>query len=60
MSVVRGCRNRNRPGAPDVRVAQLIREALELVRFEVIVVPQDVVVRWATGTLELVGMWIML
>lgn len=52
VSVVCRCWNRNGTGAPDIGVAQLIRQALELVRLEVIVVPQDVVVRRAAGALN--------
>lgn len=34
-------------------MAQLIRQALELIGFEVIVVPQDVIMRRAAGALKL-------
>lgn len=37
--VVRGRRDGHRPGTPHVRVAQLVREALQLVGPEVVVVP---------------------
>ena len=38
--------------AADVRVAQLVGEDLEVVGGEAVVVPEDVVVRGPTGTLE--------
>lgn len=39
-------------GTADVGVTQLVGQRLELVRVEPVVVPQDVVVRGATGALE--------
>ena len=39
------------PRAADVRVTQLVGQTLELVRLETVVVPQDVVVGGAAGTL---------
>ena len=51
MSVVGGGRVGNRASTADVRVAQLVRETLELVCCEIIVVPQHVVVRGPTCSL---------
>lgn len=39
-------------GTADIGVTQLVGQRLELVRVEPVVVPQDVVVRGATGALE--------
>lgn len=39
-------------GTADVGVTQLVGQRLELVRVEPVVIPQDVVVRGATGALE--------
>lgn len=50
--VVRGRRYRDGPGAAHVRVAQLVRQALQFVRSEVVVVPQHVIVRRSRCTLE--------
>ena len=44
VSVIGGGGDRDAPGTPDVRVTQLVRQHLELVRAEVVVIPQDVVV----------------
>lgn len=52
MSVVGGRWDRHRSRTPDIRVAQLIRQALQLIRVKVVVVPQHVIVRWSTRTLE--------
>lgn len=41
--VVGGRWDRHRAGAPHVRVTQLVREALQLIRAEVVVVPQHVI-----------------
>lgn len=43
----------NRSGAPHIRVAQLIREALEFIRVKVVVIPEDVVVTRSTCSLKL-------
>lgn len=40
------------PSAPHVRVAQLVSQALQLVRPEVVVVPEHVVVRRSWGSLH--------
>ena len=50
--VVRRRRNRHRTRAPHVRVAQLVRQLLQLVRCHAVVVPQNVVVRRTASTLE--------
>lgn len=52
MGVVGGCRDGHGPGAADVRVTQLVREHLQLVGRQVVVVPQHVVVRRARRTLK--------
>lgn len=44
MGVVSWRRYRNRPGATHIRVTQLVRKTLQLVRVEVRVVPEDVIV----------------
>ena len=51
MGVVRGGGIGDATSAADVGVAQLVGEALELVRREVVVIPKDVVVRGTTGAL---------
>lgn len=50
--VVGGRRDRHGARAAHVRVAQLVREALQLVRAEVVVVPQHVVVGGARSALR--------
>ena len=52
VSVVRRSRNGNAASAPDVGVAQLVGELLQLVRIEVIVIPQHVVVAGPGGALD--------
>jgi len=52
MGIVGRRRYTDGTGAADVRVAQLVRQALQLVRVKVIVVPQNVVMRGATGALD--------
>ena len=52
MSVVGRGRVGDGASAADVRVAQLVGEALEFICREVVVVPQDVVVRGSTGALR--------
>ena len=52
MSVVRGGRDGDRPGAPDVGVAELVGQLLQLVSIEVIVVPEDMVVAGTRGALD--------
>ena len=52
MCVVSWGWDRDAPGAPDIRVAQLIGELLELVCVEMIVIPQNVVVTRAGGSLD--------
>ena len=52
MSVVCGCWDRDRPGAPHVGVAQLVGQLLQLVGIEMIVVPEDVVVAGTRGALD--------
>lgn len=47
-------------GTADVGVTQLVGQRLELVRVEPVVVPQDVVVRGATGALENNQMFIII
>ena len=51
VGVVGRRRNRHGARASDVGMAQLVGQHLELVGGEVVVVPKDVVVRWARGTL---------
>lgn len=52
MRVVGGRRDGHGARAAHVRVAQLVREALQLVRTEVVVVPQHVVVRRTRRALQ--------
>ena len=52
MSVVGGRRYGHGSRASHVRVTQLIGQRLQLVRREVIVVPQYVIMRWATRALD--------
>ena len=52
VGVVGGGGVRDTSGAPDVGVAQLVGEALQLVGRELVVVPQDVVVGGATRALK--------
>lgn len=47
-------------GTADICVTQLVGQRLELVRVEPVVVPQDVVVRGATGALENNQMFIII
>lgn len=47
-------------GTADIGVTQLVGQRLELVRVEPVVVPQDVVVRGATGALENNQMFIII
>ena len=51
MCVVGWCRIGHAPRTAYVRVTELIGQALELVRCEIIVIPENMVVRWTTGTL---------
>ena len=51
VSIVRRCRDGDTTRTPDVRVAQLVRQHLEVISREVIVVPEHVVVRRPTRTL---------
>ena len=44
MSVVGRCGNRDRTGAPDIGVAQLEGQLLELIGIKAVVIPQDMVV----------------
>lgn len=52
MCIVSRGRDGDTAGTADVGVTQLVGQRLELVRVEPVVVPQDVVVRGATGALE--------
>ena len=52
MSIVGRSGNTNRPGAPHVRVAQLVGQLLQLVSLEVVVIPQHVVVAGTRGSLD--------
>ena len=45
VSVVSGCRYADTTSAPDVSVAQLVCQGLDVIRGEVIVVPQHVIMR---------------
>jgi len=45
VSIVCRCRYGDRASAPDIRVTQLVGQTLQLVRCEVVVIPQHVVVR---------------
>ena len=47
MSVVGRRWNRDRARASNVRVTQLIGQRLQFIGREMIVIPQDVIVRWA-------------
>lgn len=51
MCIVSGGGDGDAAGTADVGVTQLVGQGLELVRVEPVVVPQDVVVRGATGAL---------
>ena len=52
VGVVGGGGDRHTAGAANVRVAQLVGQHLQLVRAEVVVIPQHVVVGWSTRTLS--------
>lgn len=52
VGVVGRGRDGHRPGAAHVRVTQLVRQALQLIRRELVVVPQHVVVRRAARALH--------
>ena len=52
MSVVSRSWNRDRPCTTDVGVAELVGHLLQVVRLEVVVVPQDVVVTRPTRALD--------
>ena len=52
VGVVRRSRNGDAASAADVSVAQLVRQLLQLVRVEVVVVPEDVVVAGPGGALD--------
>jgi len=51
VGIVRRSRYGHTAGASDVSVTQLVGQHLNLVRAEVVVVPQHVIVRWPTGSL---------
>jgi len=53
MSVVRGRWNGHAAGTAHVRVTQLIRQHLKVIRIEVIVVPEDMIVGGATCSLSM-------
>ncbi len=40
------------PGASDVGVTQLVRQSLDVVRYEGVVIPQDVIMRGSGGALD--------
>lgn len=52
MSVIGWRRYRHRARAADVGVAQLVRQTLQLVAVEMVIVPQHVVVGRTTGALQ--------
>ena len=52
VSVVGGGGDGHGAGAANVRVAQLVRQQLELIGREAVIVPKHVVVRRAAGALE--------
>ena len=52
VGVVRRGGDGDGPGAPDVGVAQLVGQLLELVSIEMIIVPQNVVVAGSGGALD--------
>ena len=52
MGVKRGRRNGDRSWTADVRVTQLVCQCLDFVRFEIVVIPEDMIVRGATGALR--------
>ncbi len=52
MSIVGWCRYGDRSGATHICVTQLVGECLELVSRKVIIVPENVVVRWSTCALN--------
>ena len=45
-------RDGDRSGAPDVGVAQLVGQLLQLVSIEMIIIPQHVVVTWPRRALD--------
>lgn len=52
MGVVSWRRDGDGPGAAHVGMAQLVGEDLQLIRREVVVVPEHVVMRWPAGALD--------
>ena len=53
MGIISWRRVGNAPLAPGVQVAQIISKPLKLIRSEVIVITQQVVVGWPCGSLQL-------
>lgn len=51
VGVIGWCRNGDRAGAAHVGVAQLVCEDLQLIRGEMVVIPQHVIVRRPAGSL---------
>lgn len=51
MCIVSGGGDGDTAGTADIGVTQLVGQGLELVRVKPVVVPKDVVMRGATGTL---------
>lgn len=51
MGVISWCRNGDRAGTAHVGVAQLVSEDLQLIRGEMVVVPQHMIVGGPTGSL---------
>ena len=52
VGVVGRGRDGDGPGAPDVGVAQLVGQLLQLVSIEVVIIPEDVVVAGPGGALD--------
>ena len=52
VGVVSRGRDGDGPGAPDVGVAQLVGQLLQLVSIEMIIIPEDVVVTWPRRALD--------
>ena len=52
MGVVGGGGDGDAPGAPDVGVAQLVGQLLQLIRVKVVIIPEHVVVTRPRGALD--------
>ena len=50
--VVGRCRDGDRSSAPHVGVTQLVRQLLQFVSLEPVVIPENVIVSWSGGSLD--------